>query len=524
MKKIISVSAYFVSLAVFALGLFFFVFLNHGIFFSTAAMAVIFAVLVLSVPAVYFFIRKKESDDSKAMKILPIVMIVGASIMLIMTILYSVIIDYFQPISITTLSMVLLIVGAVFLLISSLVGYLLTDDKIMSIAVPVMVILTMTVGYVWGNTQGFMEFSNIEGDATAEEMILFDEFDEYATFRIPSLYAIPHDVLNEEYGSDIDQDMLIAMAEGRRDSSHDRGRIDMVMKTSTNGGADWSDLKVLYEFGDTDADSGKYGNPTIVFNEVNGELNVAHMSATTVSDYNYDAHNAIYTFDKDLNLVHVETIDMSMPKTDEESTSADGVRKDTLMIGPGKGTQMKYNGVNRLILPCSNNGNSFVMYSDDNGRNWEKGDDAGTGNECEATVLASGELVMVIRESIGGAAFHPKQYQRLSYSKTGGETWYEETKEIEALRTPICMSSIDTMADGRLVMSYPDAFNTRANLTFAESKDNGTTWTTKLLYAGAAGYSCMAVDSYDNIYVLAEVGAVNYNEVLSFMKVTPTKV
>lgn len=520
MKKNISVSAYLVSLAVFALGLFFFVFLNHGIFFSTAAMAVIFAVLVLSVPSVYFFVRKKDGGDNSVMKILPIVMISSTFVMLIITILYSVVIDYFQPVSLSVLTAVLLIAGAVMMLASSVLGYILTKDKIMSIVLPVMLVLTMSVGYIWSTAQGFQDFTNIEGDKTVEEMILFDEFDEYATFRIPSLYAIPHDILNDKAGSEIDQDLLVAMAEGRRDSSHDRGRIDMVMKTSTDGGKEWSDPIVLYEFGDTDEDSGKYGNPTIVFNESTCELNVAHMSATTASGYNYDAHNSIYEFDEELNLVFVETVDMSMPKTDEESTSADGVRKDTLMIGPGKGTQMIYYGVNRLILPCSNNGNSFVMYSDDNGRTWQKGADAGTGNECEATVLANGELVMVIREGIVASNFHPNQYQRLSYSKTGGETWYEETKIIEDLKTPICMSSMDTMSDGRLVMSYPDAFNTRANLTYAESDDNGETWTTKLLYGGATGYSCMAVDSDDNIYILAELGAVNYNEVLTFMKVT----
>ncbi len=513
MKKIISVSAYVVSLAVFAIGLFFFVYFNHGIFFSTAAMAIIFALLVLTVPVAYLILRKKEVGDSKVMKIIPIVVIGSAILMLFMTVLYSVIVDYFQPVSINQVAAILLITGSVLLLISSVLSYFLCKDKIMSIIVPVMLIATMSAGYIWSSAQGFQDYENIDG----KEIVLFDKGEAgYTTFRIPSLYAIDHDILNDKAGTSLESDFMIALAEGRRDSSHDMGRIDLVMKTSVSGGAVWSDVQVLKEFTEED---GKYGNPTVIFNEVTGELNIAYMSATTESGYDYNAFNGIYTIGKDLSLTLIETINMSLPKGDETSNGIDGVRKDTLMIGPGKGTQMTIGGINRLILPCSNDGNSFIMYSDDNGRTWNKGASAGEGNECEATVLANDELVMVVRDNIGGSAYHPKQYQRLSFSKDGGKTWYITTKSIVDLKSSICMSSVDTMSNGNLVMTYPNAFGTRANLTYAVSADNGESWTNKLLYGGAAGYSCVTIDSADNVYVLSEVGAVNYNEVLTFMKV-----
>ena len=513
MKKIISASAYFVSLAIFALGLFFFVYLNDGIFFSSTVMAIIFALLVLSIPIAYALLSRKESKDNVVMKILPIVMIVSATIMLLLTVLFTVVVDYFQPVSLSEVVSILLIAGAVLMLISSLLGYFLVKDRIMSIVIPVVIMITMSVGYIWGNTQGFLKYDNIAG----EEMVLFDKGEaDYATFRIPSLYAVSHDVLNEKAGSNLQADLLIAMAEGRRDSSHDTGRIDMVMKKSIDGGVTWSEVEVVRSYTD---ESGKYGNPTVIFNEATGELNIAYMSATTASNYDYNAFNSIYTFDKDLNLILADTIEMSLPKMDDSSSGADGVRKDTLMIGPGKGTQISINNVNRLILPCSNDGHSFVMYSDDNGRTWLKGASAGTGNECEATVLSNGELVMVVRVNIGASAYHPEQYQRLSYSKDGGETWYLKTKSILELKTPVCMASIDTMKNGNLVMTYPNAFTTRANLTYAISTDNGNTWVSKELYGGPAGYSCVAIDSSDNVFVLSELGAVNYNEKLVFVKV-----
>jgi hypothetical protein len=34
-----------------------------------------------------------------------------------------------------------------------------------------------------------------------------------------------------------------------------------------------------------------------------------------------------------------------------------------------------------------------------------------------------------------------------------------------------------------------------------------------------SGYSCVCVDSADHVFVLAEVGKVNYNEALVFLKV-----
>ena len=78
------------------------------------------------------------------------------------------------------------------------------------------------------------------------------------------------------------------------------------------------------------------------------------------------------------------------------------------------------------------------------------------------------------------------------------------------------MSSLAMSADGKLLMSYPDSFLTRANLSVAASLDGGKTWKSTRVYSGAAGYSCLAADTDGNVYLLAEIGKVNYKEVLYF--------
>lgn len=493
-------------------GIIMFLVCNDGIFFSTAAMAVIFSLVLLVLPVGYIVMRKRLIN-TKIMTCISIGLLLVSIIMLIIVILKSLIIDYVQPLSLNTANVILLIVASVILLVASLIQ-LLSERQIMSILVSSMMIMAMLTGIIWVNAQGYRDFNE---DIIENNTFLFKNGEkDYATFRIPSIVALDHEIINAKYGYTLEHDLMIAMAEGRRDSSHDTGRIDLVYKTSTDLGKTWSDLRVMFTYG-LDV-VGKYGNPTPVLISETGELVVPYMTGTKENGYDYSTHIAKFTINSDMILKKISDKDISFAKTDSSSGGTDGVREHTLMVGPGKGIELKsgeHKG--RLVIPASGGGHSYVMYSDDNGETWTKGESAGTGNECEVAELNNGELVMVVREDIGCTNLHPEQYQRLSYSKDGGKTWYRKT-ENTSLKSPICMSSIDTLSDGTLLMTYPNAFHTRVNLTFGISKDNGKTWNTKYIYNGAAGYSCMVVDSENNVFVLSEIGKVNYNEVLFFTK------
>lgn len=431
--------------------------------------------------------------------------------MLVILILFSLVVDFVQPLMLNTATCIILIAASVIMLAGAAMQ-IFGKRHVMTLVVCVLLIVAMLVGVIWFNAQGFRDFND---EVMTDRTFLFaNGEDGYATFRIPSLVTLDKDVLNEKYGTEFERDVLLASAEGRVNSAHDTGSIDLVYKTSADGGKTWSELRVLLSYDD---EVGKYGNPTPVLDRETGLVVFPYMSATKADKYDYQTFVARYIVDQNAVLtLNEEPINISFEKTDDGSGGADGVRQHTLMIGPGKSIQLE-NGEHkgRLIIPASSGGESFVLYSDDHGANWNVGESAGTGNECEAAELPDGELVMVVRDMTGCSAIHPEQYQRLSYSLDGGQTWYRKTEDT-ILRSPICMSSLTVAQSGALVMSYPDSFDTRVNLTVGVSTDRGESWQTYGLYNGASGYSCLTSDSNGSLYVLAEVGKVNYNDALMF--------
>ncbi|MEG1529839.1 MAG: sialidase family protein, partial [Clostridia bacterium] len=377
----------------------------------------------------------------------------------------------------STEAAVFMIIGLLFLVASAYFSVFCDKRGAYKIVVPILLIAVMFTGIIWAGVQGWQDFGNIR---EKEKFIFQNGEGGYFTFRIPSLVALDKDVIDEKYGITLNHDMLLATAEGRRNSSRDTGDIDMVYKYSLDNGATWSNLAVLFE---VEGEVGKVGNPTPVFDKVNGILNIAYLRATKASGYDYYTYNVQGKLNKDFTFTFGKPTFIGDRVEGEPLGGGDGVNNNTYMVGPGKAIQIE-NGehAGRLIIPCSNRGNAFVEYSDDFGLTWKRGGNAGTGNECEATELPNGELMMVIRENKGCSTLHCKQYQRLAFSRDCGETWYI-TATNTALKTPICMASVVTDHSGVVYLSYPDSFFTRTKLTVARSIDNGKNWETKLIYS-----------------------------------------
>src|SRR5262245_60328376 len=73
--------------------------------------------------------------------------------------------------------------------------------------------------------------------ALFQETSLFEQGDQgYDTFRIPALAVTKSGT-------------LLAVVEGRKASSRDSGDIDLVLRRSTDQGATWSPLEVVFEEG-----------------------------------------------------------------------------------------------------------------------------------------------------------------------------------------------------------------------------------------------------------------------------------
>lgn len=490
----------------FTAGLIMFIRVNHGLFFSTAGFSVISAAALLVFPAVYlgvFWIGNDFRIYSAAATVL--------SILLLAFIIYKgLIADLFQPLALTTEGTTIMIAGAALTLAANAACSFSSSFATVSFASSLGLFCVMAWGLIWAKGQGWQSFRNLKDDP----LFIFENGEGgYSTFRIPSLVRLKKDFLAIR-DKNFESDVLMACAEGRKNSARDTGVVDIVCKFSSDNGKTWTPLKVLFTYGEK---VGKYGNPTPVADENTGLINFVLMTATEESGFNYDTYCYRGTLTSDFEFKWEDKKNISLPKIKGKVKSgSDGVRKDTLMVGPGKGVQIKSGEkAGRLVIPASNDGESFVLYSDDGGKRWQRGEKAGNGNECEAAELENGDIVMVVRENTMCTMYHPKQFQRLSYSSDGGESWYESMYETK-LRTPICMASLDRAAE-MLCMAYPDSFTTRRGLTAAVSFDNGKSWSGKVLYTGASGYSSIAVNEEGDAFVLAEIGKVNYNEALVFL-------
>ncbi len=472
--------------ALLAAGLFLFLKINWEIVKNKLLLSSAFgAVIALTAGCAVFFFRYKTVENTGAFKAKFALLSIAAA-MFAGIIYKSLISDYFQPLSLSNATCMILIIGIMIIFAASLPGLVLKTSSSFSIVMLSSVIAAMSIGIIWAKTQVWNIFENSEN----EPLFLFVNGEAgYRTFRIPSLIVLDKDVLNEKYGYTFNNDVLLATAEARKNSSHDLGDIDIVGKLSSDGGKSWTKLNVFFHI---ENGIGKAGNPTPVFDRVTGLLNFVYTNGTKAENYRVSTYNIQGILHSDLTITWKNKILMG-----------------SSMPGPGKSIQLQSG---RLAVP----GSGRAIYSDDGGLTWKEGEKA-RGGESEAVELNNGELMMVTRFGPGCSKYHPDQMQKISYSRDGGESWYKHCDT--TLKTPMCQSSLDKTSDGTIFLTYPDCFLTRANLSAGISEDNGKIWKVKRLYNGPSGYSCVAADKSDHVYVLAETGRVNYNEALIFLKI-----
>jgi sialidase-1 len=185
--------------------------------------------------------------------------------------------------------------------------------------------------------------------------------------------------------------------------------------------------------------------------------------------------------------------------------------------GPGIGIQLeqgKYAG--RLVFPIYYNNRErgrmscCVIYSDDHGTTWKRGQSPNDGRqwegqalnsktldlreaeltECQLIELSNGDLKIFMRNH----SDHP--YTAVSISSDGGETW-GEVEFHNDLIDPICQSSVLKFkaGDGKsyVVWANPAHGEKRINGTVRLSEDEGQTFTySRVVREGGFGYSCLA--------------------------------
>lgn len=322
----------------------------------------------------------------------------------------------------------------------------------------------------------------------------------YHTYRIPSAVLAPNG-------------MLLAICEGRKESARDTGRIDLVLRQSSDGGKTWGSQRVLWSDG-----TNVCGNPTLLLDRITGTIwllatwNLAADTEQRIADGSSRNTRRVFELHSQDN-----GVTWSSPRELTSAVKKPGWR--WYATGPGNGIQLTCGAyAGRLLVPANHTeldaqGRSIscahVIFSDDHGRTWQLGgvEDEQT-NESTLVELADGSVLQNMRSYAG------KNRRAVAVSRDGGTTWSRPRLD-SALIEAVCQASLFrwTWPDGkqksRILFSNP-ASTKRENLTVRLSYDEAESWpVTVNLHAGPAAYSCVTALSDDMVGCLFECGNKN---------------
>jgi sialidase-1 len=318
--------------------------------------------------------------------------------------------------------------------------------------------------------------------------------DGYNTFRIPAIITTRSGV-------------LLAFAEGRKNSSSDTGDIDLVMKRSADNGKTWSELRILW-----DDELNVCGNPAPVLDRTTGKIFL-------LSTWNLGSDrepDIIKQLSKDTRRVFVlESVDEGLNWSEPKEITADVKKPDWTWYatGPCHGLQISTGPYrNRLVIPCDHieagtaKYYSHIIYSDDQGKTWKLGGTTPQDqvNECTVAELKGGRLMLNMRNYD-----RTQKARKISLSNDGGNTLndiYPDTTLIE----PICQAGMlnwSKPSKERLLFLNPAHETRRVNMTLRLSNDGGTSWPYfKVLHPGPSAYSDLAKTRNGKIACLYEAG------------------
>jgi sialidase-1 len=324
---------------------------------------------------------------------------------------------------------------------------------------------------------------------------------DYNCFRIPA-------VVVAKDGS------ILAFAEARKKSCSDTGNIDIVMKKSTDNGASWSNLIVIWNDGQNVC-----GNPAPV---VDAKTGTVHLLLTWNNGDDHESEIIAQTSGETREVYHLQSSDngdsWSQPKNITVTTK---LKNWTwYATGPVHGIQLKkgpYKG--RLMIPSDHieagtkKYYSHVIYSDDNGVSWELGGRTPQDqvNECTLVQLENGDLMLNMRN------YERKEDQarQVAISKDGGVTWGNQHIDTN-LPEPRCQAALlAVMRKRKQVLLFTNPVNPkkRVNMTLSVSRDQGKSWDEKIIiFKGPSAYSDLVELNTNQIFVFFEAGEKNAYE------------
>lgn len=314
---------------------------------------------------------------------------------------------------------------------------------------------------------------------TSQKQFLFKNHHEgYKIYRIPT-------IINTEKGK------LLAFCEGRK-SLMDDGNIDIVMKTSTDNGNTWSNLKVIWDIGNSTC-----GNPSPVYDRSSGYI-------ILVATLNNDKVYVLRSKDEG----------NSWEKPQEITSDVKPNNWKWYATGPVHAIQLEQPTFrNRLVVPCNhtitgiNKHISHVIFSDDSGISWKIGGSVPNENtdECTVAELANGNVLLNMRNSC-----RTLPNRKTSISIDGGISWASAIYD-STLIEPVCQGSLLSYSSSPAILMFSNPFHKkrRKNLTLSISYDNGKNWIKHVtICRNKSAYSDMVVLGNGNVLCVFETGKI----------------
>lgn len=291
---------------------------------------------------------------------------------------------------------------------------------------------------------------------------------------------------------------LVAVADKRIDAQHDLpGKIDVVARRSTDGGATWGPQITVAEHDSI----GGFGDPAIVTDSRSGDILVISSHGNGLWQ-NEPAHISV-SRSTDGGLSWLPPVDINPMIKASIPEGADAYA--AWFASSGKAVQLK-NGRIMFALVTRRPGVEgfpvYAVYSDDSGRTWKVSRNAATldGDESKIVQLPDGSLIMSIRNRWKG----PRNF---SFSRDGGVTWSKPI-EIADLPDPACNGDIiryDIGTHDLLLQTMPGSPTSRDDVTVWVSYDNGKSWRHRhRIVRAPSAYSAMTILPDGNVGFLIE--------------------
>jgi len=351
-----------------------------------------------------------------------------------------------------------------------------------------------------------------------EKVDLFEAAkDGYALYRIPGIVTTKRAT-------------VLAYCEARKSDRGDWGTIDILLRRSTNNGASWQPRVKI-----ADVPGPKAKNPVALAQRLATDGEVTYNNPVAIPDRDGAVHFLFCLEYARCFYIRTDDDGVTWSKPVEITASFDTFRPEydwkVLATGPGHGIQLRHG---RLLVPVwistGTGGHAHrpsvtsVIYSDDLGRTWTRGEIAGPNegewnipNETCAVQLADGRVLLNMRSE-------SKPNRRLLTTSRNGATGWTKPQFHDQLLEPICMASMirlsEAPAKNRLLFSNPHNLSRadgkeapgknrdRKNVSVKLSYDEATTWPlSKTVEPGFSGYSDLAVANDGTILLFYERGS-----------------